>query len=226
MTYTSKTSKEFRQVKGTLATKITDELALIDTELDSLSASSVGGTLADGKIIVGNGSGAAAAVDLSGDATIANTGAVTVAAGAIDEAMLAVISADGLQAKRIARATYDFSVDGGATGDIGLGVTLPDNAIITHAWYEVLTTFTSATSDAVTIALGIPTDDAAGIVAALAVADESAIWDAGNHETIQDGTAAAFSEKCTAARELTLTIGVEAATAGKLILFCEYVVSV
>jgi len=164
MTYTSKTSKEFRQVKGTLATKITDELALIDTELD--------------------------------------------------------------QAKRIARATYDFSVDGGATGDIGLGVTLPDNAIITHAWYEVLTTFTSATSDAVTIALGIPTDDAAGIVAALAVADESAIWDAGYHETIQDGTAAAFSEKCTAARELTLTIGVEAATAGKLILFCEYVVSV
>jgi len=168
MTYASKTAKEFRQVKGTLATKITDELADIDTELDSLS----------------------------------------------------------LQAMRIARATYDFDVDGGATGDIGLGVTLPDNAILVHSWYQVLTTFTSATSDTATVALGIPTDDAAGIVAALAIADGSNIWDAGNHETIQDGTAAAFSEKCTAARELTLTIGVEAATAGKLILWCEYVVSV
>lgn len=38
MTYTAKTAKEFRQVKGTLAKKITDELTLIDTELDALAA--------------------------------------------------------------------------------------------------------------------------------------------------------------------------------------------
>ena len=224
MTYTSKTAKEFRQVKGTLATKITDELADIDTELDSLSASSVGGTLADGKIIVGNGSGAAAAVDLSGDATIANTGAITVAAGAIDEAMLAVISADGLQAMRIARATYDFSVDGGAVSDIGLRVTLPDNAIVTRAWYEVITTLESIGDDA-TIALTIHHDDVAGIVAATAINAGGDIWDAGNYDCIQDGTTAAYSEKCTAARELIATIGVEAVTAGKFVLFCEYVVT-
>ena len=40
-----------------------------------------------------------------------------------------------------------------------------------------------------------------------------------------DGTAANFSTKTTAARELSMTIAVEAVTAGKFILFAEYVVS-
>ena len=42
MTYTAITAKEFRQVKGTLTEKITDELALIDTELDALAAVDAG----------------------------------------------------------------------------------------------------------------------------------------------------------------------------------------
>jgi len=42
MTYTAKTAIEFRQVKGTLAQKITSELALIDTELDALAAVDAG----------------------------------------------------------------------------------------------------------------------------------------------------------------------------------------
>jgi len=136
---------------------------------------------------------------------------------------LAAGSADGLNIKRIARATYDFAVDGGAQGDIGLGETLPDNAVIVRAWYEVITTLESST-DAATIALTIPTDDVAGIVAATAIS-AATDWDAGNHEAIQDGTAANFAEKCTAAREITATIAVEDVTAGKFILFAEYVVS-
>ncbi|MCK5431440.1 MAG: hypothetical protein KAJ03_01785 [Gammaproteobacteria bacterium] len=42
MVYTSKNVKEFRQEKGTLAEKITSELALIDTELDTLAAVDAG----------------------------------------------------------------------------------------------------------------------------------------------------------------------------------------
>lgn len=133
-------------------------------------------------------------------------------------------ASDGLQATRIARATYDFAVDGGAISTIGLGVTIPDNAIITRAWYEVITTLTSAT-DAATIALSIPTDDVAGIVAAIAISDASNVWDAGIFEAIQTGTVANFSTKTTAARELSAVIAVEAVTAGKFILFAEYVVS-
>lgn len=42
MTYTAKTAIEFRQEAGTLAQKITSELALIDTELDTLAAVDAG----------------------------------------------------------------------------------------------------------------------------------------------------------------------------------------
>ena len=38
MTYTAKNEREFRQETGSLSTKITSELALIDTELDALAA--------------------------------------------------------------------------------------------------------------------------------------------------------------------------------------------
>lgn len=43
-------------------------------------------TLANGSLLVGNGSGVAAAVALSGDATIVNTGAITIANGAVTPA--------------------------------------------------------------------------------------------------------------------------------------------
>lgn len=44
--------------------------------------------LASAKLIVGNSSGVGAAVDMSGDATIANTGALTIAANAVEASML------------------------------------------------------------------------------------------------------------------------------------------
>lgn len=198
-------------------------LVAMQTDIDTLEAAGVGGTLADGKVIVGNVSNVATAVDLSGDVTVDNAGAVTIAAGAVDEAMLAVPTADALNVKRILRATYDFAVDGGTISVIGLGVSLPDNAIVTRSWYEVITTFESST-DAATVSLSIPTDDVDGIVTAVAISTGTP-WDAGYQEGIQDGTAAAFTVKTTAARELSMEIAVEAVTAGKMVVFCEYVVS-
>ena len=149
----------------------------------------------------------------------------TLVTGSVEEDDLVPPSTpDSLLVDRIARATYDFAVDGGAIGAIGLGVTLPDNAVVKRAWYEVLTTLASAT-DAATVSLDIPVDDVAGLLAAIAISDATNPWDAGHHECIQDGTAANFSEKCTAARELSMTVAVEALTAGKFILFVEYIVS-
>lgn len=222
-TYTAPDQVAFRNKAGSLAEKITDELILIDARLDELGSSSVGGVLADGKIIVGSSDDVATAVEMSGDATISNTGAVTIATGAVEESMLIAQSEDGLHAKRIARATYDFADNEGAVGSFGLGVSLPENAIITRSWYTVLTSLESADSTA-TVALSIPEDEAVEIVAAKAINAEGTIWAAGHHDGIQTGTAATFSAQTTAARELTLTIGEQALTAGKLILFCEYVV--
>lgn len=174
-----------------------------------------------GQILVGNGTDLVS-VAVSGDATLEANGALTIAAGAVEESMISSYAVDGLHTKRIARATYDFDANGGEVGDIGLGVSLPDNAIITRSWYTVLSSLTSANSTA-TVALSIPTDDAVEIAAATALSDDN--YAAGHHDGIQTGTAANFSEQTTAAGELTLTIGVQKLTAGKLILFCEYVVT-
>lgn len=121
---------------------------------------------------------------------------------------------------------FDFDTDGGAIGTINLrGGALPDNAIIDRAWYEVTTTFTSAT-DAATIALGVETDDATGIVAATAISGMGNIWDAGNHAAIDPSTVADYTTKSTAAgRNIVATIATEAVTAGALVLHVEYRVS-
>lgn len=133
---------------------------------------------------------------------------------------------DGLYPLRVARATYDFAEHGGAVSTIGLGVTLPDNAIVTRAWYEVLTALlTAGAPHDATVSIDIPVDDVAGILAAIAISDGTTPWAIGLHDAIQDGTLAAFAEKTTAAREISITIGVEAVTAGKFIIFAEYIIS-
>ena len=121
---------------------------------------------------------------------------------------------------QVARAVYDFAVDGGAIGAIDLDVDLPDNAIIKRAYYDVVTTFTSAT-DAATVALHAESAD--DILAAVAISAGGNALDAGLHEGIEDGTMA-NAVKTSAVRALTLTIAVEAVTAGKLVLFVEYVI--
>ena len=196
--------------------------------LSGISKLKLGGTVTRGGPVTSdaNGKGVAAAL---GDSVIG----FALASGVSGDIIPVLISpgvlapsmgADGLHFKGVARATFDATA-GKAIGAHGLGVTLPDNAIVTRDWYEVITTFTSAT-DAATIALGVPTDAAAGIVAAIAISNGGNPWDAGNHEGIQAGAAANFLAKLTAARELTATVAVEALTAGKLILYCEYVVSI
>ena len=52
-------------------------------------------SLTDGRILVGNGSNVPVGVSVSGDVTLANTGAVTIATGAVEHAMLAADAVDG-----------------------------------------------------------------------------------------------------------------------------------
>ena len=139
-----------------------------------------------------------------------------------------VYATDGTPELKISRTTFDFAVDGGTHNtDYDMGVDLPDNAVVTRAWYEVITTFQSGGTDAVVMGIGLPTDDAQGIIAFASISSGTP-WDAGYHEAIQTGTAANFSTKTTAARAVTFSISSSAAgdiTAGKLVLFLEYVIS-
>lgn len=165
---------------------------------------------------------------MSGDVTIASTGVATVADLAVTEGKLSAYTADALHANRIARATFDFAVDGGSHNtDYDMGVDLPDNAVVTRAWYDVITTFQSGGSDAAVLGIGILSDDAQGLVAFASISSGTP-WDAGFHEAIQSGAASNFSTKTTDARAVTFSISSTAAgdiTAGKLVVFMEYVLS-
>lgn len=123
-------------------------------------------------------------------------------------------------AMKSARVVYDFDVQGGAQGDIELGLNLPTGAIIVNSWYEVLAAPTSA--GAATIAMGIPDDDPDGIVAPTAFDD--AAFAAGYHDTLIAAGAASYSLKTTAPRGVVLTIAAADLTAGKIALRALYYV--
>lgn len=119
-----------------------------------------------------------------------------------------------------ATATFDATA-GKAIGVHNLSITLPTGAYVINGHLTVGTTFTSAT-DAATIAVGIAVDDTAGIVAPIAISDASNPWDAGDHNLIQTGAAANYSEHCTAARAVIVTVGAEALTAGVFTVYIYY----
>lgn len=135
---------------------------------------------------------------------------------------------------------YDFAIDGAiaaTSGKVPLRIAgtdeqfiLPAGFQITTAFYRVATTFTSAPTDAAAIGLGLYAvdgsgdDDAAGIVAALAISNGSNIWDATAKvvATIQTGTAGNASEETTEDQYVSIiNTAAEATTAGKVFVYAE-----
>lgn len=122
----------------------------------------------------------------------------------------------------------------------GLGVYIPAKAIVTKVWIDVITTFTDGASDTATIAIHLQSAD--DVVAAIAIADASNVWDAGlrgskigfpnfgadaAHDSAVE-VAALFAGtflKMTAEREITATVATAALTAGKANIFVEYFLS-
>lgn len=113
--------------------------------------------------------------------------------------------------KQVMAATWDFSLDGGAVGTILFGVKLPANAIVTDCWTEELTAVTGA--DSVTLK--------AGSTALSGAVDFTG--DAGIQKRTLAGSAAGI--KVSSASELQIAIATNAATAGKIRFFVEYMIS-
>lgn len=151
-----------------------------------------------------------------------------------------------LGAKYIATAIFDTAgVDSAGVANTtvaahGLGVYIPDNAVITGFFYDVITTFESAGADAGTIAYHV--QSANDLLAAIAISDATNMHDAGIHagkigypnlgadaaHDSQVEVAALFAAsllKLTAEREIVATVGGQALTAGKAVLFVEYTIS-
>ena len=163
-----------------------------------------------------------------GSSAITN-GAVT------EEKLQAANTLNTLGALRVATGVFDPSANAGERTIAAhpFGPTLPDNAVVLFYWYEVTTTFTSAT-DAGTIALGLDTDDANGFKVAIAISAASNPYDAGAHPNAGDIAAdatgpnwliATQTTKLTAARQFNATVAVEALTAGQLIVYAIYMVA-
>jgi hypothetical protein len=94
MAYTAPTSKALRTRKGRIDEKIATELGLIDAEMAAIQGGTL--TIANTKIMVGNAQGVGAAVNVSGDATLANTGEITIAAEAVTLAKMADLARGSL----------------------------------------------------------------------------------------------------------------------------------
>lgn len=196
----------------------------IDGNVTALSAAGVGGTLTSGRIIVGNGGNVAAEAVMSGDATMDNVGAVTIANDAVTAAKTVDnTGAGGLFVAKKAFAVYDFAIDGGAQGAIVLNnaAILPDNAVVTAFTYDVIDTFTSGGADAATVALSLPVDGA--LTTAIAISDGSNPWDQGVHLA---SVITPIAVKTTAARQIGITVaGGQDLTAGKAVFCVDYYVS-
>lgn len=117
----------------------------------------------------------------------------------------------------LARVTYDFAVDGGAVSTItpAKTVILPNKAIVTNAFVNVLTTCTSGGSATV----AINSEGAGDILAATAVASLTA----GLIQGVPDWATIADYKKMTADRTVKVTIATAALTAGKMEVFIYYV---
>lgn len=150
----------------------------------------------------------------------------------------------GIAVKYVASAIFDTAgldsagVANTAIGTHGLGVYIPTKAVITNAWYDVITTFASAGTDAGTIALQVQT--AGDLKVAIAISAAGDVFDAGIRGTLVGYPAisgdavtalaniaavAATFIKTTAERELTVVTAGQVLTAGKLVLHVEYYIS-
>lgn len=133
----------------------------------------------------------------------------------LDEGGQRTLVKDGHQAKQLVVGTYDYAVHGGnSVGDRHLGVTIPDNAIITRSYIDVVTTIVGQGA-----ALVLTTETTGDVKGSTAITSFS-----GQVEGVSTGTAATM-KKMTADRGLLLDINNTALTAGKFKVYIEYVMS-
>lgn len=127
------------------------------------------------------------------------------------------LSKDGISPMKVAQATYDFAVSGGAsTADIDLGVTLPAKAIIRRSWLDILTQPVGSGSS-----VAIYVVNAGNILATESVSTLTV----GQHEGVSTGTTANMKKIATAGNVKVTISGNNGLTAGKIKAYIEYVVS-
>lgn len=119
----------------------------------------------------------------------------------------------------IAKCVFD-ATGGKAVGAYGLGLTIPKNSYVRKAFYKVITTFTDGVDDSATIALSVA--GANDLTSAVSIATGTT-WDASGLVACIPTDALSNEIAITADSEVTATVAVLPLTAGKLVLWVEWV---
>lgn len=120
---------------------------------------------------------------------------------------------------RVVEATYDVSVDEATAGSHELGISIPDNAIITRSYLDILTRPAHANGSAGG-SLIVEVESAADVLAA----KHAGTFSVGLLEGLQTGAVSA-AIKTSAVRQPKVIVTGDTLTAGKVKVFLEYVVS-
>lgn len=107
-----------------------------------------------------------------------------------------------------AKATYDFSVHGGAVSAITLPVQIPTGSVVSRVFIKPVTAATSSGSATIALALG-------GVTVKTATAFDNAAYTASNIIYSSGGATSTSAA-------LTFTVAVAALTAGKYDIVVEY----
>lgn len=200
------------------------------TEIDRLASVTAGTTSASKALVVGANKELDTLVIADGGLKLGSGAGTAVTATAAElNAVDQSVVADGLGFLRVARFTFDPSAVAAhrTVGAHGLGVTIPDNAIILGGGLEILTGFASTDggTDKATIALHV--QSANDLITATAIETDT-FWDAVKYKvvvpTALEAGGVATAIKLTADREVTATVGTAALTAGKFVGWLFYVV--
>ena len=115
-------------------------------------------------------------------------------------------------------ARFDYSIHGSAVGAYGLRVRVPKEAVICNVFADVIVAPTSADS---TATIAVHAEAANDLFTAAAVS--GAPWSTtGRKQGIPDWATVADYKKTTVEREITLTIAVQALTAGRVDFYITY----
>lgn len=138
-----------------------------------------------------------------------------------------VSGGDGLGGLRCAQFTFDVDEEDSAgelnseIGAHGVGVTIPIHGIVMGGFYDVNTPFTSDSTDAGTLAIKV--EGANDILNAVAISGNDPATIGRKAIIPKINTPESTSVKATAAREITVTVAVEALLTGKLTGYLFYV---
>jgi hypothetical protein len=127
---------------------------------------------------------------------------------------------EGTQAHKIWRGSYDFAVDGGATGTLALRSNdgaIPSGAVVTGGYLQVTAGFTTGTS-----ATGALQVNAANDLQTATIVSGAPFSTTGNKDIVPDSTGST-AITTTAARAPSFVIGTGTVTAGAFTLILEYI---